>query len=610
LRFLMSQIFIPASAQSGVVDSVTGANGVTASPSTGAVVVSGVNATTTTVGVASFNSADFTVTSGAVSLTTSLANRFPITPFVVGPVGQAGYQTVAAGVAAAVAAGGAQVVWLQPGTYAENITLPAGIHITGSLGNNLNPTATIDGTVTYSAAGTAALSSIGLLTNGTFCIAVTGSAASILNVTNCYINCLSSTGISFTSSSSSAQLVLKDCDGNIILSTASLFSMSSPGTLRIARCKFTNTGNSTTANTVSAGTFNKEYNILNLPLSISGSAVVNAEYNQVDSSAINLTGVTLSGTCTYNGRYNSYLCGSASCISVGAGCTFNSSDSVFNCTATNAIAGAGSAVLGCSTFIGSAGIQNTLTSSGVAGFLPGAFGTTGQVLTSNGADVVPTFQTLSGLGAFTSINIQTFIATGTYTPTAGMLYCQIECIGGGAAGGGSDGTGGLVAAGSGGGAGEYSVGIFSAATIGASKAVTIGAGGTGVSGAAGNNGGNTSVDALISSNGGIGGTTGSNAASVLVQGGLGGTGGSGGNYRTPGQAGQSGYASLSGGASLGGAGGNSQVGAGGIGIASAASAGANGLGHGSGGSGSVSFGSGPQTGGNGASGIVIVTEYI
>lgn len=50
------------------VTSVTGSNGVTASPTTGAVVVSGVNATTSTVGVASFNPADFTVNgSGEVS---------------------------------------------------------------------------------------------------------------------------------------------------------------------------------------------------------------------------------------------------------------------------------------------------------------------------------------------------------------------------------------------------------------------------------------------------------------------------------------------------------------------------------------------------------------
>jgi hypothetical protein len=52
----------------GGVTSVTGANGVSAAPTTGAVVVSGINATTTTVGVASFNGTNFTVSgAGAVS---------------------------------------------------------------------------------------------------------------------------------------------------------------------------------------------------------------------------------------------------------------------------------------------------------------------------------------------------------------------------------------------------------------------------------------------------------------------------------------------------------------------------------------------------------------
>jgi hypothetical protein len=65
----MSQIYKSAAGSGGVITSVTGANGVSASPATGAVVVSGVNATTSTVGVASFNSSDFTVNgSGQVSL--------------------------------------------------------------------------------------------------------------------------------------------------------------------------------------------------------------------------------------------------------------------------------------------------------------------------------------------------------------------------------------------------------------------------------------------------------------------------------------------------------------------------------------------------------------
>lgn len=49
---------------SSAVNTVTGTNGVTAAPISGNVVVSGVVATTTTVGVASFNAADFTVSGG------------------------------------------------------------------------------------------------------------------------------------------------------------------------------------------------------------------------------------------------------------------------------------------------------------------------------------------------------------------------------------------------------------------------------------------------------------------------------------------------------------------------------------------------------------------
>lgn len=64
-------------ADTGIVNSVTGTNGVTATPTTGAVTVSGVNATTSTVGVASFNPADFSVNSaGQVS---TLASTLPVT---------------------------------------------------------------------------------------------------------------------------------------------------------------------------------------------------------------------------------------------------------------------------------------------------------------------------------------------------------------------------------------------------------------------------------------------------------------------------------------------------------------------------------------------------
>jgi hypothetical protein len=239
-------------------------------------------------------------------------------------------------------------------------------------------------------------------------------------------------------------------------------------------------------------------------------------------------------------------------------------------------------------------------------------GTTGQVLTSNGAAALPTFQTAASSG-FTTVVIQTFTSTGTYTPTANMKYCIVQCLGGGGAGGGATATASnSFSVGGGGGSGEYAVGVFSAATIGASQAVTIGAAGAANSGATGGNGGNTSIGALMSANGGSGGVT---VAAFTTNGtgvgGAGGTGGSGGSFRTPGQHGGFGFGFVTTNAvPMSGNGGNTQIGAGGFGAAGNGGGNA-GLGYGSGGAGlSNSVSQSAGAGGAGTAGIVIVTEYI
>lgn len=235
-------------------------------------------------------------------------------------------------------------------------------------------------------------------------------------------------------------------------------------------------------------------------------------------------------------------------------------------------------------------------------------GTSGQILTSNGAGSLPTWQ--ANPGSSVVVASQIFTASGTYTPTASMKYCLIQCLGGGGAGGGAASTNSNnFSAGAGGSGGEYAQGIFSAATIGASRVVTIGAGGIGVSGGTGGNGGTTSVGVLITANGGHGSPgTGSTFNPLEVFAGTGGTGGSGGDFRVPGQIG--GYAIANAVASAtAGLGANSQYGAGGN--ASINTAGNPGLGYGSGGGGAANGNNGSnRAGGNGAPGIVIITEYI
>jgi hypothetical protein len=60
--------------------------------------------------------------------------RFPNTPYVVGPLGSAGYQTIQTAINAAHLAGGG-AVFIQPGIYHENLQLRVGVSLTGIEGN-------------------------------------------------------------------------------------------------------------------------------------------------------------------------------------------------------------------------------------------------------------------------------------------------------------------------------------------------------------------------------------------------------------------------------------------------------------------------------------------
>lgn len=209
---------------------------------------------------------------------------------------------------------------------------------------------------------------------------------------------------------------------------------------------------------------------------------------------------------------------------------------------------------------------------------------------------------------------QVFTSSGTYTPTTGMLYCVVECVGGGAGGGGAATTGTTtVSAGSGGGAGGYARKTVSAATIGASQSVTVGAKGTG--GAAGNNNGTdgtaSSLGAIVSASGGIKGIGSAAGSAAATLGGLGGAGSSG-DFNTNGQPGGcgTGCANAGGGScTIGGFGGSSYFCGGGIGSSNGAGNAATSYG-GGGGGGSCYVSTTQVAGADGFAGIVIVTEYV
>lgn len=151
-------------------------------------------------------------------------------------------------------------------------------------------------------------------------------------------------------------------------------------------------------------------------------------------------------------------------------------------------------------------------------------GANGQVLTSGGANVNPSWQTIQGTG-FSSINVQIFDTPGTYTytPTANMQYCIVEVQGAGGGGGALINNNVLnnYNFSGGGGSGAYCKSYYDAATIGVSQSLTVGAGGAGnVNSVTGNAGSNSvfgsSITPQMIASGGTAGTTGFDTSSTAT----------------------------------------------------------------------------------------------
>lgn len=258
-------------------------------------------------------------------------------------------------------------------------------------------------------------------------------------------------------------------------------------------------------------------------------------------------------------------------------------------------------------------------------------GTSGQFLTTQGPAANPNWSSGgAGTGTVTSVTCgatvitasgtcptiavvktQLFTASGTYTPSTGLVYAEVECRGSGGGGGGanlSSVPGG--AGGAGGGQGSLSRSILSAATIGASQTVTIGNAGSG--GASGFNNGTAGSDCsfgtlVIGKGGGAGGASDPGAGNGAP--GAGGVAGTG-QFSEPGISGGSGNTNA--GSSnfniLGGSGGGAGGGAGTV-----VGGGAAATGYGAGGAGGARTSSGTTgsfAGGGGSKGYVLVKEYL
>ena len=295
--------------------------------------------------------------------------------FVVDKAGNGDFKTITTALAAAVS--GTRID-INPGTYTENFTLPVGVTLNAVGSSGTTPSVTIVGKITMTAGGTSTISGIQLQTNSDYFLVVSGSAASVLYLDNCWLECLNHTGISYTSSSSSSSIYAKNCLGDIGTTGITLFSSSGSGVIDFSLCDFTNTGASTTASTISAGQLSVEYTYFNHPITTSSTAILAASYTSF-ATTTNTTCLTHGGATTSNVNNCQFGSGSASAVSVST--TLNMYTSAVNSSNTNAITGGGTVNWNLTTYTSTSSLNNATTQTSNITDL-GQYGATNQPMFS------------------------------------------------------------------------------------------------------------------------------------------------------------------------------------------------------------------------------------
>lgn len=313
-------------------------------------------------------------------------NNYGPAKFIVDASAANGTHTTIASALTSATSG--DTIFIRPGTYTENLTLKAGVNLAAYSCDSYTPNVIILGKATATFAGTCTISGIQLKTNSDFCLSVTGSAATLINLKGCFIDCNNNNAIQFTSSSPSSKIQIYDCKGDIDTTGIAYFTHSGAGAIKFFGGVFENDGAATTASTCSGSGGLNFYNIF------FSNAITTSSTSGFSAANCQFVGypLILNGTGT-NQISNCFISsGSSSAISVGTGAALNLSTTSIDSSNTNAITGAGTLNYGPITFTNSSSTVNTTTRASLPlGFAPA--GGSGSI----SSNVINTYET----GTFT-----------------------------------------------------------------------------------------------------------------------------------------------------------------------------------------------------------------
>jgi len=265
----------------------------------------------------------------------------------------ANYTTIASAITAAALAGGSQTVFIQPGTYTENLTMVANVNLAAFACDALAETVTINGKITANYLGKAGISGINLKTNGDYAVSVS-SANTELYITNCNFRISGFPGIQLTSG------ILRVYNTVANNSTTNALGSFTGGAVSFINCPLSTIANAT-ASVVSAGVVVfLQCDMNGYSFTTSGTATLNFVGGGLALFAGTITIGDSSGTSGASAWTGSTTNANA-VISVSVGSVFTLERSSISSSAVNTLTGAGTLKYAILAFTGSSSGVNTTT---------------------------------------------------------------------------------------------------------------------------------------------------------------------------------------------------------------------------------------------------------
>lgn len=284
-------------------------------------------------------------------------NTFGCAKWIVSPTASDGTHTTIAAAIASASSG--DTIFIRPGTYTENPTLKAGVNLTAYDCDSFTPNVTIIGELTMTFTGSVAISGINLETNSNFLLSCSGSNTGDLYFSDCYLNCLNHTGISC--SNANAGIIFNNCRGNLATTGITFFSISG-GLVEFEYCDLENSGESSTASTLSGGHLEMNWCIAVFPITTSGTSTLGMRWTVHDTVLTNTTSLTAGGSGPHIVQQGSILSGSASAVSISN--TTDLNQVAIYSTNTNCVTGSGTVNYFALLFTGTSSLINTSTQIG------------------------------------------------------------------------------------------------------------------------------------------------------------------------------------------------------------------------------------------------------